>query len=132
MAKKINTKKHSKFLMTMIIIMGLLILGNIIGYLSDDMYINPQTTAPEWVLNLAKISIYAEAVIVAGVYLWKKWAVWTHLVIQIFSIIFSQIYVVSPPILDIEVWAYAFAGILMLSIYILYFWAIYRQWKYFS
>lgn len=111
--------------------MGIFSFINISGQFGSDSY--PFTRGmPDWLYIILVFSSFFEAVALLGVYLWKKLAVFAHLIILLIPIIVLQFYTVLPPAIDPVYDFLLVAGLFIIITQILYFWSIRRKWKYFE
>jgi len=111
----------------MIILLGLLTVTSIFSYFDGSYILSAQNThkiVPSWFNIYFLITFTVNLVALAGIWFWQKWAFYLD-ISTLFIFICIEIYILGilNPISML---------ILLGTVNLLFYWAIYTKWKYFK
>lgn len=127
MVQSTITKSRGKFLTIMLVLAAFGVLSSAYTLVNSNSIAQTYGTVPSWFYPYLIFGFTLGVVNIVGLWLWKKWAVYTFFAASVISII-MPLFVLKP--LDPNVG--------MVSFYMtiiscgLWFWAVYRKWNLFD
>lgn len=118
-------KDRGKFLTIMVILAAFGYLQSLYSFANTNVVQQTYGTVPNWFPIYTVLGLLVGVVTIAGIWMWRKWAV--YLLAASTTITFlMQLFVLKP------IQAGQFAYYMTIVSAGLWFWAIYRKWKFFA